>query len=217
MKILLISSSPRKEKSQTLLLAKEALKGFSSSVKTEVIHLCDYDIEFCRHCEACHKKIMQCPIKDDVNMILEKILEAEGIIFASPNYINQITASMKALWDRAAHFIHCSRFLGKYVAAIVSSGSGQDQVVLDYIRYYSNTCGALYSGGVSSRVPLRKEKMEEALRLGKKLILDIQEKKEFPEQAKAIEAFKEHFKHVIQIRKDDWAEEYQYWLNKGWI
>ncbi|MFH1094508.1 MAG: flavodoxin family protein [Candidatus Omnitrophota bacterium] len=217
MQILLISSSPRKEKSQTLLLAKEVLKGCCSAAKTEVMHLCEYDIEFCRHCENCHRKIMRCPIKDDAGMIIEKMLTVDGIIFATPNYINQITASMKALWDRAAHFIHCRRLLGKYVAGIVSSGSGQDKVVLDYIQYYANTCGALYSGGVSSRVPINKEKMEEAFKLGNKLILHIQEKKVFPEQIKAIEAFKEHFKHVMQMRKDDWAEEYQYWLDKSWL
>ncbi|MFH1363812.1 MAG: flavodoxin family protein [Candidatus Omnitrophota bacterium] len=217
MQILLISSSPRKEKSQTLLLAKEVLKGFPDAVKTEIIHLRDQKIEFCRHCENCHKKIMSCPIKDDADMILEKMLKTDGIIFATPNYINQITASMKALWDRAAHFIHCKRFQDKYVIGVVSSGSGQDKVVLEYIKYYANTCGALYSGGVSSRVPINKEKMEEAFKLGNKLISDIQEKKVFPEQIKNIEAFKEHFKHVMQMRKDEWAEEYQYWLNKGWI
>lgn len=215
--ILLISSSPRKEKSQTFLLAKELLKGLPSSVKTEVIHLCDYKIEFCRHCEACHKKIMNCPIKDDVHMILEKMLEAEGIIFASPNYINQITASMKALWDRSSHFIHCGRLLDKYIIAVVSSGSGQDKNVLDYVGHYAHICGAQYSGGVSSRVPVTKEKMEEAINLGKKLILDIQEKAKFPEQIESIEKFKEYFRHVMRMRKDDWKEEYQYWCDKGWI
>jgi len=150
-------------------------------------------------------------------MILEKMLEAEGIIFASPNYINQITASMKALWDRSSHFIHCKRLLGKYVVSVVSSGSGQDKDVLNYIKHYAHTCAAQYTGGVSSRVPINKEKMEEALKLGNKLMLDIQEKKVFPEQIKAIEAFKEHFKNVMQMRKDDWVEEYQYWLNKGWL
>ncbi len=217
MRILLISSSPHKEKSHTFILAKEVLKGFSGAVKTEVIHLCDFKIEFCRHCESCHRKIMRCPINDDVGMILEKMLEAEGIIFASPNYINQITASMKTLWDRAAHFIHCRRLLGKYVVGVVSSGSGQDKAVLGYIQYYANTCGALYTGGVSSRAPINKEKREEALNLGSKLMLDIQEKRVFPEQLKPIEEFKGHFKNVIEMRKDDWVEEYQYWLNKGWL
>jgi multimeric flavodoxin WrbA len=217
MRILLISSSPRKEKSQTFFLAKEVLKEFSGVVKTEVIHLCDFKIEFCRHCESCHRKIMRCPINDDVGMILEKMLGAEGIIFASPNYINQITASMKTLWDRAAHFIHCRRLLGKYVVGVVSSGSGQDKAVLDYIQFYANTCGALYAGGVSSRAPINKEKREEAFDLGSKLMLDIQEKRIFSDQLKSIEEFKEHFKNVMQVRKDDWVEEYQYWLNKGWL
>jgi len=217
MHILLISSSPRKEKSQTFLLAKKVLDGFSDAVKTEVMHLCDYKIEFCHHCESCHRKIMHCPINDDVHMILEKILKAEGIIFASPNYINQITASMKALWDRSSHFIHCKRLFGKYIAGVVSSGSGQDKTVLDYIQYYAHTCGAQYTGGISSRTPINKKKVEEALNLGNKLILDIKEKRVLPEQIKVIEEFKEHFKSVMQMRKDDWTDEYQYWLNKGWL
>lgn len=150
-------------------------------------------------------------------MILEKMLEAKGIIFASPNYINQITASMKALWDRSSHFIHCRRLLGKYIVGVVSSGSGQDKAVLDYIQHYAYTCGAQYAGGVSSRAPISNNKMEEALKLGNKLLQDIEEKRIFPEQIEIIDKFKEHFKKVMQMRKDDWVEEYQYWLNKDWL
>ena len=92
MKILGISASPRRDKSNTLILLKQALaaaegKGF----QTEVVHLCDLKIEFCRHCEACHKRIMDCSIKDDANRLIKKMLESEGIIFASPVYIDQIT------------------------------------------------------------------------------------------------------------------------------
>lgn len=217
MNILLISSSPHKEKSQTFFLAKEVLKGLPVAVKIEIIHLCDLKIEFCRHCESCHRKIMNCPINDDVGMILEKMLNAEGIIFATPNYINQITASMKALWDRAGHFIHCRRLLGKYVLGVVTSGSGEDKGVLDYIHSYANICGAQYSGGVSSRRPVSKEKKKDALELGNKFSLDIQEERVFPEQLKFLDEFKEHFKNIIHLRKDDWLEEHQYWLNKGWL
>lgn len=218
MKILLISSSPRKERSQTFVLAKEVLRAAASNkdVELETIHLCDLKIEFCRHLEACHKKILSCPIKDDVHMILHKILEADGIILASPNYINQITASMKALFDRSSHFIHCKRLLGKYIVGVVSSGSGQDKDVLDYIKYYAHTCAAEYSGGVSSHPPFSKEKMKEAYQLGKKLALDIKEKRIFPQQLKIIEDGREHFKKIMQIRKEDWIEEYRYWQDKGW-
>ena len=217
MKILLISSSPRKKRSQTFSLAKEVVKGFGSSAKTEVIHLCDNKIEFCRHCETCHKKIMACPIKDDVHSILKKMLSADGIILATPNYINQITASMKALLERASHFIHCKRLLGKYIVGVVSSGSGYDQEVLNYIRYYAHTCGAQYSGGISSRASDLNEKIGKARTVGKKFFQDIKDKKEYPDQIKIIEEGKTHFKKIIQLRKAEWREEYKYWQEKNWL
>jgi len=219
MKILLISSSPRREGSLTFLLANEVLRGCAAgeSLEAETLYLSDVKIEFCRSCEICHKDIDYCSIKDDISMILKKMLESDGIILASPNYINQVTASMKALFDRSSHFIHCKRLLGKYIAGVISSGSGQDKAVLDYMMQYSHICGAQYSGGISSRVPIGKEKMEEAYLLGNKLASDIKEKKIYPEQLENIEKIKGHFKKIIQMRSSDWGEEYQYWQDKGWL
>jgi multimeric flavodoxin WrbA len=145
MRALLISASPHKQKSNTFLLANELMRGLrDAGVQTEIIHLAGQRIGFCRHCEECHKKILHCPLKDDVENILKKMLESDGIILASPNYINQITAAMKALFDRSAHFIHCKRLLGKYIVGVVTSGSGEDEEVLNYIRYYGHTCGSGY-------------------------------------------------------------------------
>jgi multimeric flavodoxin WrbA len=219
MKILLISSSPRREKSQTLLLAKEFLRGCSEgkNVKSEIIHLCDLRIKFCHCCENCHKKILACHVDDDVLMVLNKMLEADGIILASPNYINQITASMKALLERSSHFIHCKRLLGKYIAGVATSGSGQDRSVLEYIKYYAHTCGAQYSGGVSSGMQSVSEKINEASNLGNKFTSDIREKRIYPDQTEAIEQGKRHFGVLIKAMKNEWEEEYQYWLKKGWI
>ncbi len=218
MKILLISSSPRKEKSNTFILTKGVLRGLlEQGAKCETIHLSDHQINFCQHCEECHKKILHCSIADSIPKILNKMLTADGIILASPNYINQVTASMKAFFDRSSHFIHCKRLLGKYVAAVVTSGSGQDKEVLDYIKYYAHTCGAQYSGGVSSRAEAIEDKKEEAHQLGTKLALDIKEKKIYQDQARVIETGREHFKKIIQMRKEDWKEEYKYWQDKGWL
>ncbi len=218
MKILLISSSPHKEKSMSIALANKVLKPLSGkNTEIEVIHLANLIINFCRHCEACHQRILWCPIKDDAPKVINKMLEADGIIFATPNYINHITASMKALFERASHFIHCKRLLGKYVAATVSSGSRENKQVLDYIRYYAHTCGAQYSGGISACAITIGEKTDAAKRLGKKLLLDIQAKKIFPEQTKIIEAGKTHFQRIIKMRKGDWKQEYQYWQANCWL
>jgi multimeric flavodoxin WrbA len=218
MKILLISSSPHKEKSKTFSLAKDVLTGLSQQgADIETIHLCDFKILFCKHCEQCHKNILQCPMPDDAHGILKKMLEADGIILASPNYINQVTASMKALFDRSTHFIHCKRLLGKYTAGVVSSGSGQDKEVLNYIGYYGHTCGAQYSGGVSSAAQSIGETKEEAIKLGRKLAMDIREQKSYPDQLELIEKGKQHFRRIIEARKEEWAGEYQYWQDKDWL
>ncbi len=160
---------------------------------------------------------MDCPIKDDVVSIMNKMLEADGIILASPNYINCITASMKALFDRSNHFIHCKRLLGKYIVAVVSSGSGFDKPVIDYIKHYAFTCGAQFVGGVSSKVPIDEEKKKTAVILGKKLRSAIQNKKIFKTQMKMIEQGKKHFKHIISARKKEWQDEYKYWKQQNWL
>jgi multimeric flavodoxin WrbA len=218
MKILLISSSPHKEQSRTFALAKEVLEGLEGAgTETEVIQLADCHVCFCLHCEACHKKILNCSVVDSVRAILEKILEADGIIIASPNYINQVTGLMKTLMDRSAHFIHCKRLMGKYVAGVVSSGSGQNKEVLDYIKFYAHTCGAQYTGSASCGMALGPNIIEEAQKLGKKLIEDIREKRVYPDQTKLIEEGRAHFKEIIKLRKNDWEQEYQYWQEKGWL
>lgn len=218
MKVLLISSSPHRGKSGTFLLAREVLRGLQEErVSCEELHLSDCKVLFCESCEACHKKILQCPLEDDVNMILRKMLDADGIILASPNYINHVTGSMKALLDRSAHFIHCKRLLEKYVAGVVTSGSGFAEMVLEYIGYYGHICGGQYSGGVSAMRAFGQDKKEEAFQLGKRMAADMRVKKLYPEQMKLIEENKEHFARIIKLRKNDWQEEYQYWVERGWL
>ena len=217
MYILLISSSPNKEKSTSLLLAKEVLKKLPCSVDTDIIHLKDLKIGFCEQKDVCHKKPMDCPIKDDAQMVMEKMLKADGIVFATPSYMNHVTASMKALFDRTSHFTHCKRLLGKYVAGVVTSGGGQNQSILDYIKYYANTCGAQYVGGVSSQTMAIKERFEEAAKLGNTLVMAIEKKKTFPDQIAFIEEAKKRFGGLIKMRKDDWSGEYKYYQDMGWM
>jgi len=222
MKLLLISASPRGEKSQTFRLAQEVMRGIEEQhrdqVEKKIIQLGTRAIRFCTHCEACHAKILACPLKDDVAAILQAMLEADGIILACPNYINQVPGQLKTIFDRSSHFIHCLRLRGKYIAGVVTSGSGQDDgVVLSYLRYYSRVCGGQFCGGVSSRAPAEKAKLDEAFALGKRLSDDIRSQAVYPEEQQAIKAHQAHFGKVMEMRRHEWVEEYRYWQEKGWI
>ena len=218
MKILLISASPRKAKSQTLALARRVVEGLGPSTRVETVHLRDLKIDFCIHCQGCHATPMRCPLKDDVHALLEKMLAADGIIIATPNYINQVTGAMKAVMDRSSHFIHCKRLLNKYICAVVTSGSGtDDDLIKDYIRYYAQMSGAQYSGGVSAAGNEIRKRAAEAARLGRNLAADIMKRKVYPAQKKRIDAAIAHFGTIIAANKARWRGEFAYWKEKGWL
>jgi multimeric flavodoxin WrbA len=218
MKVVLICASPRGKASRTLALAKKVLLGCEKAgAQTEIVHLCKYRIESCRHCELCHKKIMQCPIRDHAMMLARKILDADGVVFATPNYINQVTGALKTMFDRHSHFIHCKRLLNKYAAAVVTSGSGYDLPVVRYLKYYSIVCGAQFSGDVTSRADFIRGSTEKAVALGQKLVSDIRRQRRYPGQIRRIEKGLQYFAKLVRIRKSDWKEEYLYWQDKGWL
>jgi multimeric flavodoxin WrbA len=145
------------------------------------------------------------------------MLAADAIIFASPNYINQITASMKALFDRTSHFIHCKRLLSKYTAGIVTSGSGRNTEVFDYLKHYSNTCGAQYVGGVSAGSQVSDSTKTEAFKLGQSLADAVKSKIKYPDQIEKIEGAIGFFAKLIILRQNEWPGEYKYCKDKGWI
>jgi multimeric flavodoxin WrbA len=218
MKLLGISASPRKNRSNTFLLLKEVLSGAEKEgEQTEVVHLCDLKIDFCRHCESCHKNLMVCPIKDDAHLLLNKMLESDGIMFASPVYIDNITGYLKTFFDRSTHFIHCQRLLGKYVGAVATAGGGLQQMVLDYIHHYSLVCGAQYVGGVSSVVPVTEEIKKRTSGLGRNLVQAMRNKTEFPHEMEEILSRRNYFRRIIEIHKEEWSAEYDYWREKGWL
>jgi multimeric flavodoxin WrbA len=217
-KLLGISASPRKNRSNTFLLLKEVLSGAEKEgEQTEFVHLCDLKIDFCRHCESCHKNLMVCPIKDDAHLLLNKMLESDGIIFASPVYIDNITGYLKTFLDRSTHFIHCQRLLGKYVGAVATAGGGPQQMVLDYIHHYSLVCGAQYVGGVSSVVPVTEEIKKRTSELGRNLVQAMRNRTEFPHEMEEILSRRNYFRRIIEIHKEEWSAEYDYWGEKGWL
>ncbi len=218
MKLLGISASPRKNRSNTFLLLREVLSAAEKEGgRAEVVHLCDLKIEFCRDCESCHKNMMACPIKDDTHFLLTKMLESDGIIFATPVYIDHITGSLKTLFDRSSHFIHCQRLLGKYIGAVATAGGGPQEAVLDYIHHFSSICGAQYVAGVSTAVPVTEEVKKRAATLGGSLAEAVRAKTEFPREMEEILSRRNYFRRIIEGHKKEWSEEYEYWLKKGWL
>mgnify|MGYP002512141349 CR=1 FL=1 len=99
-KVLIISTSPRKNgNSETL--ADAFLKGATDGGNTaEKISLYNKTIGFCKGCLA-RQKMKRCVIHDDADMIAQKMLSADVLVFATPIYYYEMSGQMKTMLDRA--------------------------------------------------------------------------------------------------------------------
>ena len=111
MKVLMISGS-RNSDGQTARAADALLEGaVKAGAEVEKIFLPELNIERCRQCEntgwgQC-KSESRCIIEDDMVSIFEKIVAANGIIFATPVYFGDLSESMRSFIDRTRRL--CTR------------------------------------------------------------------------------------------------------------
>jgi multimeric flavodoxin WrbA len=104
MQVIGINGSPRKGWN-TDLLVQEALKGVASKgAKTELIQLYDLSFKGCISCFECKrvggKSLGHCAVDDELKPVLAKIEKADALIIGTPIYVNEVTASVRALVER---------------------------------------------------------------------------------------------------------------------
>lgn len=104
-KILIISSSPRR-RSNSEALCDEFMRGAAEAGNTvEKVRLADYRIDYCNGCDVCSTYGRPCPQKDDAAAIIQKMVEADVIVLATPVYFYSVSAQIKTLIDRC-----CGRY-----------------------------------------------------------------------------------------------------------
>ena len=122
MKVLGIVCSPRKG-GNTEILVQEALSSARDcGAETELLSVWDKDIRPCDGCLSC-EKTGKCHIKDDVQAIYPKILEADGIIWGTPVYFFNATAQAKILIDRSYALYANHNKLTNKVGGVISVGA----------------------------------------------------------------------------------------------
>lgn len=104
MKILGISGGRKDGNNDSM--CKEALMAAKEvGADIEFIHLLDLDIKHCTGCTACVGSLMSgkgnmCVLKDDFDWLLDKMLDADGIIFANPIFCKGAPSLFLAIRDR---------------------------------------------------------------------------------------------------------------------
>lgn len=221
MKILAIHGSPRTVRSTTRRFARFVLDGAEvSGAETEIIDLCDLRITPCSACEGCSFTGI-CVFEDDLMPIVERMKEADGIVFGSPVYIDTISGQMKIFFDRLADAIHYQILAGKYGCSVATTHTSGGDGVVAYQNHVLNYLGIISVGGISvasggdaGAVDARES---EARALGRQLADAIAGGFSDPAQDEEIAGNREFFKDLVIENREFRTEEYERWLRLGWI
>lgn len=139
MRILLICGSPRKGNTEYIL--NQIYN--SLNCEKELILLRDYNIEHCKGCLSCHKN-GKCFIDDSMNELVEKMKNADLIIFGVPNYFDNVTSLFKTFIDRCNPLYTTGELKGKEVKYIFVGGGNKEgtrEVMLNAVRGFNKYLG----------------------------------------------------------------------------
>ncbi len=121
MKILALSFSPRKGGNTEILLERALAGAAPEGAATELYRVAEHDIKPCDGCWGC-RKTGECHIKDDMQGLYTRLLEADGIIFGTPVYFYNMTAQGKTVIERTIALNQPGRQLANKVGGIVVVG-----------------------------------------------------------------------------------------------
>ncbi|MDA8168643.1 MAG: flavodoxin family protein [Nitrospiraceae bacterium] len=222
MKIISLLASPHGLKGNTAGLLRDVHEGAEpEGARIETVVLKGGTVLPCLGCDACHKKGF-CVQKDEFEPIKKKIAEADGLVLASPNYILNVSAQLKAFMDRCCGVVHCMQFWDKYGVSVVTSGGDGGESVAGYMDYFLITVGAVPAGSVWASVSemtgtgFKDDVREKARALGKRLVEAWRAGEMPPGVEKRRNDFLERMRALMAWRGEEWPYEHRYWKeNRG--
>ena len=155
-KVIVISTSLRAGSNSEMLADKFAEGAMASGNDVEKISLRGKEIKFCVGCLSC-QHTGACVFKDDVPDIMEKVLNADVVCWATPIYYYEMGGQMKTLIDRMnAMYTKDYRFRDIYL--LTTAAEAEDETprraeigLTGWIDCFgkSSLKGHLFCGGVN--------------------------------------------------------------------
>ena len=140
MKVIAFNGSARKDGNTAILINQVFSELEKQDIETEMIQLSGQKIKGCIACYKCFEnKDQRCSVKNDiVNDCIEKMLQADGIVLASPTYFADVSAELKALIDRVGLVAKANgdMFRRKVGAAIVAVRRGGSVHAFDSMNHF---------------------------------------------------------------------------------
>ena len=140
MKVVAFNGSARKNGNTAILVNHVFRELEKEGIETELIQLAGKKIRGCIACNKCFEnKDQRCSVTHDVlNSCIEKMIEADGIILASPTYFANVSTELKALIDRSGmtSIANEGMFKRKVGAAVVAVRRGGSIHAFNAINHF---------------------------------------------------------------------------------
>lgn len=153
--VLILSGSPRKGGNSDLLCDEFMRGALESGHKVEKIRAAEKKIGYCRACYYCRDHGGKCSVKDDMAEVLQKIIDADVIVLASPVYFYSIDAQLKTVIDRTvARWMEVKNKEFYYIATCADEQKASAETTLGCFRGYADCVngakerGIIYGTGV---------------------------------------------------------------------
>ena len=222
MKILVIMGSPRKGNTYRAAERIREILQEKAPVEWEYVMLRDLCLEPCRGCGSCIVRGEDvCPIQDDVDSVVGKMEDADGVIFATPVYAMQVSGLMKLFIDRISYILHRPRFFRQKALILTTAGMVGISDVLKYLDLIAGVLGfevAARVGFPAELVPeYQKRKNEEQLQAAAGAFLAALRK-----GSRSRPGFSDVLLfHGQRATFDELAEQFPtdhaYWTDHGWL
>lgn len=165
-KVLMINGSPHEFGCTYTALKEVADTLEKNGVETEILYLGIKPVAGCIACGKC-SQTGRCVFNDQVNRVLEKLAEYQGIVVGSPVYFAGPTGQICAFLDR---LFYCGgdRMKGKVAAAVVSCRRGGATAAFDRLNKYftisnMHVAGSQYWNQIHGKTPAQAVKDLEGL------------------------------------------------------
>ena len=159
MKVIAINSSRRNKNTYSLIMqVKKILEKYQ--IQMEIINLHDFKLNYCLGCENCIIN-NHCPINDDYQKIIDKIIKADGVIFSSPVYLKNVSGILKVLFDRSCSLYHRPIFYKKPSLVIATTKGSGLKNTLAYLKSISTQLGFIYCGKIGRSIFTMKNNIKE--------------------------------------------------------
>ena len=174
-RVIVISTSLRRGSNSDILADKFVEGATAAGNEVEKISLVDKEIKFCTGCFGC-QRLGKCVIKDDVNDIMTKVLEADVVCWTTPIYYYEMSGQMKTLIDRMnAMYPLDYKFRDVYLLTTAAEDEEdtpkREEIGLaGWINCYpkSHLAGTLFCGGVNDAREIEgNSKLQDAFEMGK--------------------------------------------------